>query len=135
MAHYVEFPTSTSEATILVEVDKNEIELPNGVEKAGVRSGMKYLRESAATAHVSFDAALKRVVQENVRALTAAVQELEEKPDEIELTFGLKATGEVGNLAIGKMGGEANFMLKLSWKAPRKPLARESAHCSQPNDA
>jgi hypothetical protein len=44
------------------------------------------------------------------------VRSLTESPDELEVTFGLKATGEVGNIAIAKGGGEANFTIKLSWK-------------------
>lgn len=38
--------------------------------------------------------------------------------DEIEVKFGLKATGEVGNsfFAIGKLGTEANYEVTLKWK-------------------
>ncbi|MBI9047123.1 MAG: hypothetical protein JEZ06_21735 [Anaerolineaceae bacterium] len=36
--------------------------------------------------------------------------------DEIEMTFGLVTTGELGNFAIGKVGIEANYEVKLKWK-------------------
>ena len=35
--------------------------------------------------------------------------------DEIEVTFGLKAIGEAGNFAVGKVGGEANYEVTLKW--------------------
>jgi hypothetical protein len=35
----------------------------------------------------------------------------------MEISFGLKATGEAGNVAIGKAGSEANFTVKLVWKS------------------
>jgi hypothetical protein len=38
--------------------------------------------------------------------------------DEVEITFGLKATGEIGNniFAVGKAGVEANYTVTLKWK-------------------
>lgn len=43
-------------------------------------------------------------------------RQLEEtQADEVEVTFGLKATGEVGNFAIGQVGTEANYTVKLKW--------------------
>jgi len=38
------------------------------------------------------------------------------KPDEVEITFGLKASGELGSLVIAKAGVEANYSVKLTWK-------------------
>jgi NTP-dependent ternary system trypsin peptidase co-occuring protein len=38
------------------------------------------------------------------------------KPEEVELTFGLKATGEAGNIAVAKVGGEATFEIRLLWR-------------------
>jgi len=29
--------------------------------------------------------------------------------------FSIKATGELGNLAIGKLSGDANYSVKLTW--------------------
>lgn len=45
------------------------------------------------------------------------------KADEVELTFSLTATGELGNFAIGKVGIEAGYTVKLTWKkdAPAAP--------------
>jgi len=43
--------------------------------------------------------------------------------DEAEVKFGLTATGEVGNLAIGKIGMGVNYEVTLKWKmpAPKSP--------------
>lgn len=118
MAHYVEFDARETGATVLMEVDAVEVEESDGVEKAGLDWLKKSGKNTVAKAHVRFDVAIKRVVDENVRALTEAVQKLTAPPDQIELAFGLKATGEAGNIAVGKMGGEANFELRLVWKTP-----------------
>jgi len=35
---------------------------------------------------------------------------------EMEVSFGIKATGELSNFAVGKVGLEANYQVKLIWK-------------------
>ncbi len=37
------------------------------------------------------------------------------KADEVEVTFGLIATGEAGNFAIGKVGAQASYTVRLKW--------------------
>ncbi|MFN8414559.1 MAG: CU044_2847 family protein [Anaerolineales bacterium] len=37
------------------------------------------------------------------------------KADEVEIKFGLKATGELGNFAVAKTGVEANYEVTLKW--------------------
>jgi Trypsin-co-occurring domain 1 len=109
---FIEFPTETEGVTILVEVDAAEAVPPPGVQKAGLFGKDK----SVAVAGERFDVAIRRVISENVRALTDAVKDLAEKPDEVELKFGLKATGELGNIAIAKVGVESTFEVRLAWK-------------------
>jgi len=44
-------------------------------------------------------------------------QQLEEmRADEVEVSFGLKVTGDLGNFAVGKVGTEANYSVTLKWK-------------------
>ncbi len=51
------------------------------------------------------------------RAAVALYQQLRElQADEVEVTFGLQTTGELGNFAIGKVGIESNYEVKLKWK-------------------
>jgi hypothetical protein len=48
-------------------------------------------------------------------------------PDEMTVSFGLKASGDLGNLAIGKVGGEANYAVTLKWKKEeKKPEGQKS---------
>ena len=38
-----------------------------------------------------------------------------EDPDEVELTFGIKASAEMNALVVAKASGEANYSIKLKW--------------------
>jgi hypothetical protein len=49
-------------------------------------------------------------------AARAMVNKLEDlRADEVEVTFGLKTTGKLGNFAVGEVGAEANYTVKLKW--------------------
>jgi hypothetical protein len=48
-------------------------------------------------------------------ALVMRRQFEELQADEVEVTFGLTATGELGNFAIGQIGAEANYEITLKW--------------------
>lgn len=121
MPHFIEFPTETEGVTVLVEADATEVAPVSGVEKAGLLSRKKDGVASVAVAKVRLDVAVEQVITENVRALTAAVERLVVKPSEVEVTFGLKATGELGNIAIAKVGGEASFEVRLLWRRGEAP--------------
>jgi hypothetical protein len=75
--------------------------------------------DAVVAAESKFDAAIGTAVRQSVLALRDAVLGLPDAPGEVELTFSLKATGEVGNVAIAKVGGEANFTVRLLWKSVR----------------
>lgn len=113
MSPYVEFPTEAG-GLMLVEVDAAELAIAAGVEKAGLRE--RRAAGDVGRAAAKFEDAVSSAVGRSAAALAAAVDSLAERPSEIELTFGLKATGEVGNLAVAKAGGEANFTVRLAWK-------------------
>ena len=112
MARYIQF-TASDNSTILVEVEGEEILPPEGMVKAGVTDTVQ---KTVAQAQDTFEGALDRVVRQNAQALMRSVRGLSESPDELEVTFGLKATGEVGNIAIARGGGEANFTIKIVWR-------------------
>ena len=45
------------------------------------------------------------------------IEQLEELPvGEAEIKFGLTTTGELGNIAVGKVGVKANYEVTLKWK-------------------
>jgi len=40
--------------------------------------------------------------------------------DEAEIKFGINTVGEMGNIAIGKVGVGVNYEVTLKWKKERK---------------
>jgi hypothetical protein len=116
MTRYIEFPTD-DDGTLLVEVEPGEVTPQPGVVKAGLKEAAE---KTVAVAQSIFEGALDRVVRHNAEAFIRSVNALTHPPDELEVTFGLKATGEVGNFAIAKGGSDLNFTVKLSWKRQAK---------------
>lgn len=55
-------------------------------------------------------------VKQSLTALVAGVSSF--ASDEVEITFGIKATGEAGWFAIAKASGEVNYSITLKWKKP-----------------
>jgi hypothetical protein len=104
-------------ADLLVEVDAAEDLLVAGEQNAGLRRWARnQAGQAVGVAQSGFEEAVRRAVSLNVRAFLAAVDALEEPPAEIEVTFGLKATGELGNLAVGKVSGESNYQIRMVWR-------------------
>jgi hypothetical protein len=116
MTRFIEFETTDGES-VFVEVDDGEVTPPPGVEKAGLR---RRVDSAVATAEVTFEGAIQGIIRRNLDALNAAIRATVDPPSEIELTFGVKATGEVGNVAIARAGGEANFAVRVVWKLAAK---------------
>ncbi|PKN94689.1 MAG: hypothetical protein CVU44_02445 [Chloroflexi bacterium HGW-Chloroflexi-6] len=54
-------------------------------------------------------------------AAKAVLREFEDlHVDEAEIKFGLKAIGEAGIFAVGKVGGEVNYEITLKWKKKKE---------------
>ena len=113
MTSYIQF-TTENEETILVEIDEEEISSKKGTVKVGLKDN---LQGTVAMAQNSFSTAIKSAIKYNVQGLIEAVHSLPKPPSEVEITFGLKATAEVGNVAVGKINGDTNYAVKLVWKA------------------
>jgi hypothetical protein len=113
MTNYIRFEAGDG-AQLLVEVDSEETGAPGGPVKAGL--GTK-VRDAVATAGSTLDAALSHMIQANARSFLDALDGLERRPAEAELSFGVKATGELGNLAVAKVGGEASYSVRVLWRA------------------
>lgn len=41
--------------------------------------------------------------------------------EEAEVKFGINTVGELGNIAIGKVGVGVNYAITLKWKTPVSP--------------
>lgn len=56
------------------------------------------------------------------KTVAAAVREMRdafpERPDELEVEFGIKASLEANGLVLAKAAGEASFIVKAVWKKP-----------------
>jgi hypothetical protein len=126
ISRYIQFTdTNNVDNTILVEVDEEEVSPPEGMVKAGVDEVVEEVGEAiVARASSTFDGALEHVVRLNTEAFLRAVHNLSELPNQVDVSFGCKVTGEVGNFAIAKGGGEANYTIKLSWN----PSVRKERH-------
>jgi hypothetical protein len=120
MASYLRFSSGEGEAAdVLVEVDTAGTLPVTGEQNAGLgRWAQGKAGEAAAVAQSGFEQAVRRAVSVNVRAFLAAADALDEPPSEMEITFGLKATGEAGNLAVGKVAGESSYQVRMVWKRP-----------------
>ena len=115
MAKYIQFEAETGgDHTVLVEVDEEELSsAEEGLVKVGVKD---VLHNTVAVARETFSTAIQHAIHYNVQGLADAIQSLPQPPTEAEISFGLKITGEAGNVAVGKAGGEVNYTVKLIWK-------------------
>ncbi len=116
MADYIQF-TSADGNSLLVEVDEGEVSSQQGSQKAGLR---EMAGQSVAVAQTSFENAIQQAMRYNAQVFLQSVVSLPILPSEAEITFGLKITGEVGNVAVGKAGGETNYTIRLTWKRETK---------------
>jgi hypothetical protein len=81
-----------------------------------VRAGLKEKAgETVAQAKATFEEGLE-TIRHNAKVFIKKVRDMPDPPDEVEVAFGLKATGEMGNFAVAKAGAEANYTVKLTWK-------------------
>ncbi|MGW5237379.1 CU044_2847 family protein [Monashia sp. NPDC004114] len=110
---YLQF--NDDEHTILVEVTPADVQARPGVVKAGVADR---INDGLVKAQTSLQAAFGALLEQTAGSFVQAVRRLEDPPDNIELQFSVKATGELGNLAIGKLSGESNYAVKLTWTRP-----------------
>lgn len=111
MAHYIEFDSASG--AVLVEVEMEEVAPTPGVVKAGLADKVE---RGLARAQVTLEQALGAVLQSTAGALVSAAKNLDPPPGETEISFSLKATGELGNIAVCKASAEANYTVTLTWR-------------------
>jgi hypothetical protein len=116
MADYIQF-TSANGNKLLVEIEEGEVSSQKGVQKAGLR---EMASKTVAEAQTSFENAIQQAIQYNAQVFLQSVLGMPILPGEAEITFGLKITGEIGNVAVAKAGGEANYTIRLTWKRETK---------------
>jgi hypothetical protein len=102
MATYIEYELEDG-TTVLIESSEPE----TGVVRAGTKGGIR-----TTPAKKKFEEALTEI---KPWAATLRRQLNDLMADEVEVTFGIKAIGEAGIFAVGKVGGEANYEVTLKW--------------------
>jgi hypothetical protein len=60
------------------------------------------------------------VIHQNAQTIIDKIKGLSDPPNEVDVTFWLKAMGELGNFAVAKAGAEANYTVKMIWKRDEK---------------
>lgn len=103
MKRLVEFPTQNGQ-TLVIEMDDEPG--PGAVRAA--RPG-----EVAERAGQTFEAALE-AVRTAAEALVTRMRELSERPDEVEIEFGIKLNAQIGAI-IASTDAEAHFRVTLTW--------------------
>jgi hypothetical protein len=113
MPSYIEFETEVGR-TVLVEVEEEEVTPRGGVSKAGL---LDKIKKNIAKAESKLDEAVQNAVKDNVRPFVKTAQDLAKETEavEMEVTFGLVMTGEIGNVAVGKAGAQSNYTVTLKW--------------------
>jgi len=108
MPKYVEFPLEGG-GSIVIESAEDSDKGPAGFVRAAAGETVKEAVKQ------SFDGALENV-RKSSEVLVQKLRALSDPPSEMEVTFSLKATGELGNLVVGKGNAEANYSVTLKWK-------------------
>ena len=117
MSKYVEFPLEDG-GTILIESPEDVSKSQAGFVKGGAP------QDEAQPARQSLDESVEGV-RKAANLLVTKLRSLGEPPDEMEVRFNLKASGELGSLAICRGGTDANFGVLLKWKREVKPPKAE----------
>jgi hypothetical protein len=109
---YIEYDLGNG-ATILIEAPESE--------KRGIVQASRGIEIAKAKAQKSFSEALKDV-RAQARLLLKEIEEL--NVNEAEIKFGINTVGEVGNLAIGKIGVGVNYEVTLKWARDKEDTAK-----------
>lgn len=108
-----EIDETTDSTTILVEFDDIRM---TGVRPVSRGPGGRVTEELLAKSQQALDSAM-RTIQAMAHRVTETVKEIKvaERPDEVEVAFGLKLDAEAGAY-LAKAGTEASVAVTLTWK-------------------
>ncbi len=110
MSKYVEFPLEGGGSILIETADE-----PSRASAGFLRDGEA--RPGAEKAQQSFDASVE-AVRRSADLLVTKLRNLTTPPDELQVTFNLKASSELGGLTVAKggNGAETNFSIVLKWQ-------------------
>lgn len=113
MSKYVEFPLEGGGSIVIESADEA------GRASTGFMRGGEDAKSAANAAGQSFDASVE-AVRRSADLLVGKLRTLSSVPDEMVVSFALKASSELGGLAVAKGGDEANFHVTLKWEKERE---------------
>jgi len=113
VSKYVEFPLEGG-GSILIEAADDPGRTSAGFLRDGESHG------SAEKSQISFDASVE-AVRRSADLLVTKLRDLTTPPDELQVNFNLKASGEMGGLTVGRTAAEANYTVMLKWQKNPKP--------------
>jgi len=118
VARFVEFLLAEG-GSVLIEVNDD------AQGRAGFVKSGEAQKDVAEAAKLSFDAAIENVRRAS-NVMVSKLRDLSTTPDEMQVNFSLKASAELGNLAISKGGQDASYFVSLKWRRePPKEEKRE----------
>ena len=121
MTRYIKYPTEDGGIMLIEVEDSTDAMLSKGGTIRASRPG-EAVKEAVEEVQTRFEDAMN-VVRRNAQTIIGKVKGLSDPPDELEVTFGLKATGELGNFAVAKVGAEANYTVTMTWKREKEDKA------------
>jgi hypothetical protein len=108
VSKYVEFPLEVGGSIVIEAADE-----PARTSTGFLRGDEA--RPAASAALQSFDASVEGV-RRSADLLVSKLRALSSLPDEMTISFTLKASGELGGLAVGRGDNDANFNVTLKWQ-------------------
>jgi Trypsin-co-occurring domain 1 len=120
MSQFIRFPDSAT-GGVLVEVSAVEHAraLPDEQEDGLVETGLsERVRDGVAATVTTLSESLARTITASGQAVVDGALAIAPVPEEVEVAFGVNATGEIGNIAVGKGSSQANFTVRVKWRLP-----------------
>lgn len=112
MSKFVEFPLAGG-GVILIEAADEKKAGASGFMRGGEPDG-----EVADKAQASFEASFEQIRQ-SADAIISKLSNLSQKPDEVEINFGLRVSAELGQLVVAKAGSDSNYGVTLRWRSEK----------------
>ena len=112
MSKFVEFPLEGG-GSIVIESADEPTRTPSGFLRAGEGGS-----DAAHRAQGTFDDSVESV-RRSAELLVSKLRSLSAPPDELEISFSLKASSETASLVVGKAGSDANFGVLLRWRSDK----------------
>ena len=112
MSKFVEFPLEGG-GSIVIESADEPTRSPSGFLHAGGASA-----DAAHPAQGTVDASVENI-RRSADLLVSKLRSLSTPPDELEISFSLKASSEAASLVVGKGGPDSNFGVLLRWRSDK----------------